>query len=257
VWNNYPKAQAVGANQRGRELLDAVQTLSGPKTVLVAPWGTDFFVFWYGQYITDEIAPKTAIVTPEAPIKRYLDEGMRVYASKDIFYTVPLEDWDQKLGHTFLRSAGPNVVEISNQPARDSVLEAARGEATFGSTVTLVQHHLELDPARRSLRLTLYWRAEQYIAQDYSVMVHLVDEAQGDLPLAQADSANPVYGFYPTSRWQKGEAVRDDYQVPLPHGVSLKHAALVVGWYRQDPSTRAFQNLGSHRIPLSLKQDRP
>ena len=34
--------------------------------------------------------------------------------------------------------------------------------------------------------------------------------------LAQADRANPVDGWYPTSRWRPGEIVRDSYLLPVP-----------------------------------------
>ncbi|MGB8643843.1 MAG: DUF2723 domain-containing protein [Anaerolineae bacterium] len=246
----YPLAREVGTDQRGRELLDAVQPLSGAQTVLIGPWGPDFFVFWYGKYVTHEIAPQTQIVTPDAPIKRSLDSGLAAYASKDIFYSVPLDEWDQKLGHIFVQSAGDGIIQISDRPMDDPALESAAGEARFGILVTLVRSQTAFSPATRRLDLTLYWRAEQTPAYDYSVSVHLVDTGQNDRVIAQADSANPVYGFYPTSRWQAGEIVRDDYTLTVPPALPLTQVNLIVGWYRRDVATGAFQDLGTHRIPL-------
>jgi Protein O-mannosyl-transferase TMEM260-like len=252
-FQTYPGAYQLGSDLSGRELLDAVAPLSGPQVVLVGPWGPDFFDFWYGKYVTGEIAPGTQVVTPDAPIRRYLNQGLRLYASKDIFYSVPLAMWDRKLGNTFIQSVGRNVVEVSNRPITQPALASGSGAATFGSVVTLVRDQTSFDPARSVLSLTLYWRAEERIRTDYSVMVHLVDRTEGDRIVAQADGANPVYGFYPTSRWQKGEIVRDDYEVAVSRDVPVEHDDLIVGWYRADPETSGFQNLGTFRIsPLPL-----
>lgn len=255
--HTYPAAYQVGSDRSGRELLDAVQPLSGPQAVLVGPWGPDFFDFWYGKYVTGEIAPPTQVVTPDAPFRRLLNQGFRLYASKDIFYSMPLEEWDRRLGRVHIQSAGHNVVEISNRPMPQQGFESARGEATFGSLVTLLNEQNSVDRSRGVLNLTLYWRAEQAVGADYSVMVHLVDRTEGDRVIAEADSAHPVYGFYPTSRWQKDEIVRDDYQMTFSRGLALDHADLIVGWYRLDIGTSTFQNLGTFRIsPPELKTDR-
>lgn len=252
----FPGAYQVGSDRSGRELLDAVKPLSSAQTLLVGPWGPDFFDFWYGKYVTREI-PQSQVATPDAPIHRYINQGLRVYASRDIFYSVPLKDWDRKLGQTYLTSAGEHVVQISNKPIKNPELESTGGEATFGSVVTLVKDETAFDPIRRVLNVTIFWRAEERIDKDYSVMVHLVDRKDNDRVIAQADSVHPVYGFYPTSRWQKGEIVRDDYAVSIVRDVPLDQADLLIGWYRSEPASSGFVNLGSFRVSTpALKRGR-
>ncbi len=51
--------------------------------------------------------------------------------------------------------------------------------------------------------------------------------------LAQGDRNHPVDGWYPTTRWQSGEIVRDAYLLPVPAGSSP--AAIRIAMYRTDP----------------------
>ena len=63
--------------------------------------------------------------------------------------------------------------------------------------------------------LSLVWHALAPIDLDYTVFVHVLD-ATGQLA-AQAD-AQPRAGAYPTSLWEPGEYITDDYQFNLPPG---------------------------------------
>jgi hypothetical protein len=87
-------------------------------------------------------------------------------------------------------------------------------------------------------------------------MVHLVDAAQNDKIITQGDSANPVYGFYPTSRWHKGEIVRDDYALTVPRNLMVEKLNLVVDWYPSDPSGTAFPTWVRFGLMRQLRIDR-
>ena len=65
--------------------------------------------------------------------------------------------------------------------------------------------------------------------------------------IAQADSEHPVYGWYPTTKWNVGEIVREDYELTVPPGKILK--LLSIGMYTRD-AAGAFHNLGMVNIPL-------
>jgi hypothetical protein len=62
--------------------------------------------------------------------------------------------------------------------------------------------------------LTLYWRAIQAPAHDYSISLRLFDA--GGQEVFKVDSQHPVLGTYPTSRWTAGEVVGDYYEIQLP-----------------------------------------
>ena len=68
------------------------------------------------------------------------------------------------------------------------------------------------NPLPNSLTLTLYWQADAIPAADYTVFLHLRDEA--NQTVAQKDSP-PAGGQYPTSLWDPGEIIKDELTLPL------------------------------------------
>ncbi|HIC94835.1 MAG TPA: hypothetical protein EYP09_11410 [Anaerolineae bacterium] len=60
------------------------------------------------------------------------------------------------------------------------------------------------------LRLNLYWQAQRALSEDYVVSLRLYDD-QGHL-WGQADRG-PLNSHYPTSRWEPGRIVRDDFEL--------------------------------------------
>lgn len=62
--------------------------------------------------------------------------------------------------------------------------------------------------------VTLYWQALAPLAQDYQAVVQLVD-GQGQVWGAGMERPDSALNFYPTTRWQVGEVVRDDHDVNL------------------------------------------
>jgi hypothetical protein len=78
------------------------------------------------------------------------------------------------------------------------------------------------------VRLTLYWRAEEQIAEDYVVFCHVLDET-GWLR-GQQDNP-PRQGTFPTSAWRPGESVIDVYRIPLAADMPPGGALIEVGMY--------------------------
>ncbi|HEX7594365.1 MAG TPA: hypothetical protein VF429_09360, partial [Anaerolineae bacterium] len=66
--------------------------------------------------------------------------------------------------------------------------------------------------AGASFTVVLYWRASQPIAQDFNVLVQLVD-ASGRV-VAQQDGA-PAEGNYPTSQWRDGDLIVDAHELKV------------------------------------------
>ena len=78
--------------------------------------------------------------------------------------------------------------------------------------------------------ITLYWRTDTPLREDYSVFVHLVDEL--GIVQAQSDSY-PAQGSRPTSEWQPGTVVVDEHRVRLPQMLPAPGSLRVeAGMYR-------------------------
>ncbi len=105
-----------------------------------------------------------------------------------------------------------------------------RTDAIFGEKARLNGYdtHVEAD----SLTLVLYWQDIARFERDYTVFVHVVD-SNGNI-LAQADH-EPQAGNYPTSFWDPGEQVRDEYVLPLKASPSYR---IQLGMYRGDTKER-------------------
>jgi tetratricopeptide (TPR) repeat protein len=85
------------------------------------------------------------------------------------------------------------------------------------------------------IHLTLFWQTLGEMEEDYTVFTHLIDE-QGTL-WGQKDN-QPVDGFYPTTKWQAGEIVRDQYDLIIPVDAAPGEYRLEVGMYTAQTGQR-------------------
>jgi len=106
-----------------------------------------------------------------------------------------------------------------------------RADFRLGEAIRLSGYDLEQDPTNDTLRLSLYWQANQALTTDYTVFVHLAD-AEGHL-IGQQDNP-PAEGEYPTSWWLPGQVVTDRHalQLTIPYTGLM---GLHIGMY--DPAT--------------------
>jgi hypothetical protein len=114
-----------------------------------------------------------------------------------------------------------------------------RVDANFANQIELLGYAADIN--RGTLELTLYWRARATPDRDYTVFVHALD-ANGTI-IAQVDR-QPQNGNYPTSIWDAGEQVRDDYALAIPPRKTVER--IVVGLYRADTGERLPVGDGDH-----------
>jgi|GEM_PF-4668186 len=113
--------------------------------------------------------------------------------------------------------------------------------ARLADQIVLLGYNLSGGAKRgETLYLTLFWQAIGHPTDNYKVFVHVVD-AQGQL-VNQKDN-DPVDGFYPTSLWQAGQIIRDQYAIPFLDDSGAAAAGLRIGMYL--PST-------GERLPVTL-----
>ncbi len=126
----------------------------------------------------------------------------------------------------------PLKIEAAGRPAAPDHALHYR----FGEALRLRGYSLALDPATRSLRVSLQWEALRDLDHDYVVFVHL-RETPTSL-YTQADSA-PRAGWYPTHLWRRGEVVEDVHVLALPEGAaSSPPLGLYVGVVQPDAEAR-------------------
>lgn len=97
----------------------------------------------------------------------------------------------------------------------------------FGETIRLLNYSTQQEQENSSFDITLYWRAEAEIDEDYQVFVHVVGE---DGQIAAQRDNQPVNGTYPMRMWRTHTAIADHYTFTeeLPPGIYTVR----VGLYR-------------------------
>lgn len=101
---------------------------------------------------------------------------------------------------------------------------------SFDGQVTLWGYELTVVNAEPggTVRVVLYWRADEEMEEDYTVFVHLVDE-QGVIR-GQQDN-EPEDGFYHTSFWDVGEILTDEYEFTIDEETPSGDCQVEVGMY--------------------------
>jgi hypothetical protein len=136
----------------------------------------------------------------------------RCYPSRDAWYGA---------AHMSLYSCAQQEVEVVTE---------GTSQVDFGGGISLLGHSVL--PAQAtcgdSLPLTLLWRAQAEVGEDYKVFVHLIS-GEGSL-VSQRDS-EPVGGWQPTTTWQPGAMVRDNHGLVIPENVPQGEYEVVLGLY--------------------------
>jgi hypothetical protein len=123
------------------------------------------------------------------------------------------------------------LTRVFDPPALATASATVLADANGAPLIGLSGYTLAPGAAGAATTLTLAWQALAPLAEDYTVFVHVLD-ATGQT-VAQTD-ATPQAGAYPTSLWQPGEYVRDDYTFDLPPG----DYTVVLGLYLPETGAR-------------------
>jgi hypothetical protein len=115
--------------------------------------------------------------------------------------------------------------------------------ANFADQVELVS--AVIAPSRAvpgdSVRVSLNYKVLGKIDRDYMIFVH-VEDVDGRVDRLNVDHAPRAK---PTTAWQPGELVRDDFEIPVPPQMNVRGLNLILGFW--DPRT-------DERLPLKNKE---
>jgi len=186
--------------------------------------GSSTYTWREGQIIYD---PRQLELLPGTPPGGYQIEIIPV----EIYSTETLEaDTEEPV------LIGP--VEVPRQaPPPVEVLDIEHPqEAILGDKVRLLGYNIKsgFRPGD-GIHLTLFWQCLKEMDQDYTVFTHLVD-GEGRL-WGQQDNP-PVDGFYPTTKWQEGEIVRDQYDLLISPEAQPGEYQLEIGMYLVETGQR-------------------
>lgn len=225
---------------------EVIQTLAllreteipGGRSVVALPWGGTYFAAGYGLYVTGELGG-FELVDHRADFRSIVDREDKILTLAFNLGRWPLYWWEERLGEAHFSGAAPGVAAISRKELYQQVPLQVGFDLGNGVRVRSAEARWMRSDA---IQVSVYWEAMRAVEANYSVAVHLLarDPPQGpqDL-LAQADAVHPVSGWYPVSRWQAGEVVRDEYVLRVPAGG--RPVAVRIGMYQID-GTGTFVN---------------
>ena len=110
-------------------------------------------------------------------------------------------------------------------------------QADFGNRIMLQGYNLSsttITPGS-ALKLTLFWQVINNIREDYTIFLHLRNQA--DQTITQFDY-QPYGGSYPTQNWQPGQLLTDPHEFQVPPDFPPGEYHLVIGFYDRNTLTR-------------------
>jgi hypothetical protein len=131
-----------------------------------------------------------------------------------------------------------SITRFTIAPERwPTLVEARPVEVSWQNGLALRGYRLLLEAAQpgENLTVSLFWQANQAVAENYVAFVHLLDET-GQIK-AQNDDL-PRAGAYPTPWWQPGVLVEDAHTLVLPPDLPGGTYQLVTGLYRPEDGVR-------------------
>lgn len=220
------------------------------KSALMLPWGPRYSAAVYSRLVTGENAD-VIMVDHKGDYRKLFADGYHLYTEPETFYTYPLpwqtalpvapsNWWRDHLGDIYLSSAAPGLVQIFVAPP------LAEADSTMGIPITdgISRQAAWLTCDSNHVELHVIWQADTIPTRDWSVFVHLTpDEPIPNPP--NADSRYSVNGLYPSTRWQPGQIVRDDFTLPRLSG----YTQVRFGLYEQESSGQ-FVNYGETVLPI-------
>ena len=220
-------------------------------TTVLALWGHDYWALAYTQAYEGQLEGLD-LVDHNADIASAVGRGDRLLTLERTFYQRPLAWWDERLGRAHLSAAAPGMIEVATEPRTHVGGGSGNASVDLGNGVRALDARLERRGAD-GVVVTIEWEAPVALELDYSVAVHLLghDPPRGPQDvLAQADRVHPVGGWYPTSRWEAGEVVRDCYVLAIPPGTMP--VGVRVGMYRRG-ADGGFVNSDWIYLPLNAE----
>ncbi|MBZ0297222.1 MAG: DUF2723 domain-containing protein, partial [Anaerolineae bacterium] len=241
VAQNLPFIRDLTQSPTGLETITLLEDAPPDSTLMIA-WGMRHFAAGFAHDVLGE-RPDVTLVDHKADFTALVLDG-RLVTPAYTFYDRPLDWWEGQISQpVYLHTAAPMLVSITIAPeiATASDFCGTAVHCALGADVAVLEESTNCAPD--AVTLAVQWAAVDQPKQDLSVFVHLLD-ASGAV-IAQADQSAPVYGWYPLTRWQPGEIVRDLYT--LPYQADAAH--IRYGLYHQ-LADGSFENLLEAEMPV-------
>ena len=186
------------------------------------------FVFWYpGEIVTDR---RQIHVSDEAPAGvAWLQVGGYELDADQQINPLPIMN---RADQTSI-SLGPILIGVP--PVVNEAKPKTPVAYQFGEPPLIDLIGFDTNLTSQALELTLYWQSRATTSIDYTVFIHIRDQA-GEI-VAQLDQL-PVAGRYPTMFWQPEEIIPDTKVIPVPDTLPPADYTISIGLYDRTTNER-------------------
>jgi hypothetical protein len=247
--------QSISALERLQNVyVDADRFLIGSKVneitdrnaTVMGDFKPDYYMTYYADRswtVVSNFQDLTNLIQANSSASHYIlreggstDDKLRKYLVRNH----PVETF---YGYSFfdLREAGSNTILQSPQIEHPAEINLGDKLVLLGYNVETVQKkpgpswlqkylnaHAELMPEHRTfLRITYFWQCLEEMERDYTLVTQFEGHHGQTYRIDQSHQG--VNGVYPTSMWQVGEVIREEYQVEVPADYPPIRYALWVG----------------------------
>lgn len=192
-----------------------------PLTAQAAPTDELYTVIEHEDFRTRLLLP--SIFPTAAVVREFADSQGNVYA------------------RVYQRLAGTAAQRPPQQPL----------PLTLGDGIGLLGYDVQPATLKAGeiLYLQLHWLVTDAPGADWTVFTHLLQrDTNGNVTLIAGHDSRPGNGSLPTTRWQRGWRVLDEYQIALPGDLAPGDYELAIGLYQpggeQLPATAGGVGLG-------------
>ena len=205
-------------------------------------------VVW--QVATDIYPTRAGDLQPPAGLSQ---TDLRRYVTRQAAMIAPVVVQNETV---YPQAAGATLIGLWPEPRRQLPGDVTPLNLDFGNRLRLAGWEIvKIDQSlpsggsgRPNWQVALYWLAVKPLNDDYTMSVRPL--AAGQMISVEGEPViqdhQPVWGFYPTSRWRPAELVRDVYALSLPVSVTPDAVQIVV--YRT--TTSGFENLAEATIQI-------
>jgi hypothetical protein len=222
---NFPHADRSHETQAREQWTRILSTPIPPNAILISNDRDEMMPLWYIQFVENtrrDLLGLFPLVTPapeHANIGRLTDSVLD--ANRPVYFVKPMPGIEVKyrveLSGEMLRVLGR---------AAERTLPNSSG-AILAERVHVLGYAVAREPS--AWRVMLDWVPLAKLDRDYTTFVHLLDPRGSKI--AQGND-HPVGGaFYPTTLWDVGETLRDEFTIAMPPNLAPGVYTLVTGMY--------------------------
>jgi hypothetical protein len=234
-YNSLRQTTNTPLNEDNRRLVDYLQRFTSPQDCLITDDHTlAFFVERLVPPNLSEVSSarlRTGYLTYDELVAAAVEHGCQVIA--------PVAVRLKRTRPDFIEWAKQNFVGLWLYDGSTEILLAqplARPQpgqflgTRLGEQLELVGFDLIEQPQANppALYVSLYWQPERPLAEDYTIFVHLRDEANNTI--VNGDH-QPYQNLVPTNRWPAGQTLKETIRLDLPPDLPKGQYRVMVGMY--------------------------